>query len=130
MLSGESKEDRDAAYSNRRTLKVQSFEDGDKFPFGEVAWDWPQQPYNQSVEAYTQPQQPFKQSVEEGHFQPQQPFHESVEAHTLPQQPYNQSFEQSKQYQELGQTSCASLDFSDSEMDAFMKVIFGTPVWI
>jgi hypothetical protein len=77
---GESKEDRDTEYGNRRTLKVLSVEDGDKFPFGEVAWDWPQQPYNQSVESHVQPE-----------------------------------------YQEVGQASCASLDLSDSEMDAFAK---------
>jgi hypothetical protein len=131
---GESKEDLDTAYNNRRTLKVQSVEDSDKFPFAEVAWDWPQQPYYQSVEGHTQPQQPFNQSVE-AHTQPQQPFSQSFEAHTQPQQPFNQSFEahtqpqlphdesveQLQQYQELGQASCASLDFSDSEMDAFMK---------
>lgn len=106
---GESKEDLDAGLSNRRTLMVDSLENGDKFPFAEVAWDWPQQPYNQSVEAHAQPQQPFNQSVE-AHSQPQQPFNESVEAYTQPQQ-----------YQELGQTSCASLDFSDSLMDSFFK---------
>jgi hypothetical protein len=117
---GESKEDLDTAYSIRRTLKVESVEDGDKFPFAEVAWDWPQQPYNQAAEAHAEPKQPFNQSVE-AHTQPQQPFDQSVDAHTQPQQPYNESVEQPQHYQELGQTSCASLDFSDSEMDAFMK---------
>jgi hypothetical protein len=87
MLAGESKEDRDTEYGNRRTLKVLSVEDGDKFPFGEVAWDWPQQPYNQSVESHVQPE-----------------------------------------YQEVGQASCASLDLSDSEMDAFAKVVFRSTV--
>ena len=83
MLAGESKEDRDTDYCIRRTQQVLPVEDADKFPFGEVAWDWPQQPYNQSVEALTLPE-----------------------------------------YQEVGQASCASLDLSDSEVDAFVKVIF------
>ncbi|KAG0627195.1 hypothetical protein M758_2G180900 [Ceratodon purpureus] len=77
---GESKEDCDTDYGNHRALNALPAEDGDKFPFGDVAWDWPQQPYNQFVEAHVQPE-----------------------------------------YQEVGQASCASLDLSDSEMDAFVK---------
>lgn len=87
MVAGESKEDRDTDCGNRRTLTVLPVEDGDKFPFGEVAWDWPQQPYNQSVEAHIE-----------------------------------------LQYQEVGQASCTSLDLSDSEMDAFVKVTFRSPM--
>jgi hypothetical protein len=53
---GELKDVRDTDYNNCRALNVLPVDDGDKFPFAEVAWDWPQQPYNQSIEAYIEPQ--------------------------------------------------------------------------